>query len=308
MIIAQTVNILDGEDAIIAEGKDGTQLKVAYDKQIGFGPEQALQILAIKGPSVVQTFLAMTALWLEKNTNAPYDKKLSASVTDILRMKGRKPTSGGGYRNEDIMHCGRDVYILMNTSVPISSEITYKNNRPIRQQTTISRLTQIEGMTIQQTLDPSELQSVIEFVYHLGKEIYEYLAGDHPQYALASSKILQYHPEREKYQIMLGFAILYYEKVNRKKNKALHQISLTSLLEMANIEVPQQNVQRFLDAITEAIEQLSQEQVIPGATVKKPAVIATKSAREILDKCHVSIPKLIDTENSEPQKSLPTPQ
>ena len=68
MIIAQTVNILDGEDAIIAEGKDGTQLKVAYDKQIGFGPEQALQILAIKGPSVVQTFLAMTALWLEKNT------------------------------------------------------------------------------------------------------------------------------------------------------------------------------------------------------------------------------------------------
>ena len=77
---------------------------------------------------------------------------------------------------------------------------------------------------------------------------------------------------------------------------------------MANIEVPQQNVQRFLDAITEAIEQLSKEQVIPGATVKKPAVIATKSAREILDKCHVSIPKLIDTENSEPQKSLPTPK
>jgi hypothetical protein len=292
-----------GDNAILGEHK-GTQVRIECAPDIGFGPERAIHVLARKGPSVVQKFLGLSGLWFTQHGSKPRDTYLEAGATDLLRYMGKKPTSRGGYPADEILACGRNIYLIMNMSIP-RAQVTHfdAKGNPTRATLTITRPVVIESITAQLALEPTEPQSIVEFRYHLGSEVYEWLCGnDTPQYATLSGQLLRYHPERQKYHILFGFALGYYDRVNWKNSRyGTRRITLPKLFALAAVEIPKHHVARFFGDVQRAFEELARDQVIPGLqlilppagkTAKKQAQM---TARDMISASSVAFPSLLGT-------------
>ncbi len=285
----------EGGDSVIGS-HNGAQLLYECDSEIDLTPQRAIHILAKRGPSVVQTFLGLTGFWLQQCGGKPYDHTVHATVTDLLRYMKRKPTTGGGYRFDDISERGRDVHILMKTSMPSAEITTYKGKNATRTRVEIERLVQIDSVAVTKVSDAGGVAITGEFSYHLGQKMHAWLCGDHPQYATISSKILEYHPVREKYHILLGFALSYYDRVNRQKRGGrTRSISLIKLLEMAGIDIPDRNIPRWLADIQGAISDLAADGVIPNVTSSVP-LTSQVTGRQALAKSEVSFPPLLSND------------
>lgn len=275
--------------AVYAE-KGDTRVEVECDPDIGFGPDRAIQVLAKSGPSVVQTYLALCGLWLTKCAGQPYDKNLKAGVPDLLRFMGKRQTNRGGYDREYIERRAQDVHILMRTSIPAARWTNKGKSVTIE----LTRAVVIESISAQLSLGTGQTDAVYEFKYHLAESMHGWLCGDTPQYAEVSAKLLQYHADRQRYQILLGFAIVYDYRVNTRRLSARHRrISLPRLLNLAAIEIPKTHRAEFCQSIYNALECLAADNVTPGLKVQKPLqeAQAKMTELEILEGSFVEYPR-----------------
>ena len=292
-----------GGTAITARVRDETQVRVECDEVMGFGPERAIQQIARHGASLAQTFLTMAGLWLQQigGTGASHETYLSVYASDLLRFQRRKQTPRGGYHQSDLLAKGRDVYLLSRISVPHSAVIAYEDGARVTKTLTIGRLLSVESLDAEQTMTQNEngemLHSLVRFRYHLGRDVYDWVCGDHPQYAALSSKLLAYHPIRQKYQILLGFCLAYYDRVNRKNRQETRSLSLPALLNLAALVVPQKRIGEFLQTIEDALNDLGRDGVVPGIRLRKPddwpALLAARKTRAIIAGSTVEFPRLL---------------
>lgn len=286
---------VEGAPAIWTE-HEGTQVRIECDTEAGFGVNTALNTLARHGASVTQTYIAMAGLWMQKCPVEPYDNKITASVTDLMRFMRRRTTSGGGYNNDDIMARGRDVYVLMNTNVHKARTTTWPNGKPKDRELEVVRLAIIESLAAQLPIDGSNRPSVVEFKYHLGEEMHEWLCGRNPQYVEVSGKLLEYNPLLQEYHILLGLALAFYDRVNRKQNKlGPRRLKLTALLNLAAKEVPAKNTARFFGQVQKALADLDVDGVIPKVKLilPDPEEAIGMSAREQISAAEVEFPALL---------------
>lgn len=308
---------VEGDDAIWAAHAE-TQVRIQCHSDIGFSPERAIEILLAKGPSVVQTFLSMAGLWIDQKSGRPYNEYLHIHVQDLMRYMGRvtsKASNGrvSGYNNDDVLAHGKDVFIIKNTVIPQSSGTIYENGKPKSIRYDWIDLAVIEGLSTQLPLPvyESDLEAIVEFNYHLGKEMYNWLCGDTPQYAYVSAKLLRYHPVRDKYKILFGFTLIYFDRVNRQSLRgAKRKISLPSLLDLAGLQIPDRNIDRFEEQIAAALQGLAKDNVIPDLEVKTPYATemerAKVKARVRIQQASVTFPAMPALEEPAQPKSEET--
>ena len=286
----------EGGAAIWAQSGE-SRIRIALDTA-GIGPERTILQIARCGPAVAQTFLAMAGLWASRSGGKPRLAYLEVNASDLLRYMGRAEKNSGGYANEDIMAQGRNVHLLSNVSIPKALLQSYTKQKKIVQTLTIGRLFVIDEIEIQQTLDMdgTELQSAVKFRYHLGAEMHEWLCGEHPQFAVISGKLLRYHPKTQKYHILLGFCLAYYDKEHLNADiPGPRKISLPSLLHLAAQDVPKTQVDKFRKLILRALEDLAADEVIPGLKIIEPAASTpsgTLTGRQILERTQVEFPPI----------------
>jgi hypothetical protein len=259
-------------DALTARA-GATQVRLELDAVTGLGPEQAIHQIAKHGASVAQTFFALVNLWLERNPDASPETYMTVAASDVLRYQNRKETPKGGYHSDDIVAKGRDIYLLSRITIPDASVTTFDGGRRETRTLSLGRLLSLESLEISRTrnTDGSEGgQSVVRFRYHLGREAFNWIGGDAPQYARLSGRLLTYHPVRQKYQILLGFCLAYYDRVNRKHRQAERRLGLPALLSLASLSVPDRRIAEFFTAIEEALSELNRDGIIPGVRLLKP--------------------------------------
>ncbi len=256
-----------------------TTLRVEFDDVLGFGPEQAIRQIARHGPATAQTFLALAALWHEKLGDAPAETYLDLWASDLLRFQGRAETPKGGYHKDDLLARGRDVYFLSRITLP-------------RAQTTgplaglaLSRLISLEAL---ESVSEDGGESVVRFRYHLGREVHAWL-GDAEHSARISSKLLSYHPVRQKYQILLGFCLA----CVLGGEGGLRSIELPRLLALAGVGAPPRRLSAFLTTLEDAFADLARDGVLPGVRLVKPAgwpeLLASRQTRSILEGARVTL-------------------
>ncbi len=281
--------------AILAQ-RNETQVRIDCDDITGFGPERAIQQIAKYGASAAQTFLTMAGLWLEQNPDSPHETYLTAYASDLLRFQGRRQTPRGGYHADDIIAKGRDVYLLSRISVPRADVAAYHGGRKTVKTLSVGRLLSLEALDAEQTTEDGSIRSVVKFRYHLGREVYHWVSGGNAHYSALSSKLLAYHPLRQKYQILLGFCLAYYDRVTRKSADDTRRISLPTLLNLAAIRVPAKRLAEFLVTIEDALSELARDQVIPGVRLQKPddwaGLLDRRKTREIIARSVVIFPCL----------------
>jgi hypothetical protein len=157
-------------------------------------------------------------------------------------------------------------------------------------------LLSLESLEFAETQNDEGTQSIVRFRYHLGREVHGWLVGEGAQYTQISGKLLTYHPVRQKYQILLGFCLAYYDRVNRKYNQTERRLRLPALLSLASLEVPDKRIAEFFSTIEDALEDLSRDGVIPGLKLQKPAnwteLLAKRNTRALIAQSVISYPSL----------------
>ena len=104
--------------------------------------------------------------------------------------------------------------------------------------------------------------------------------------AMMSATMILHAINSQSVDILLGFCLTYYDRVNRKHRQTERRLRLTSLLSLASIEIPDKRISEFLSSIEEAIEDLSRDGVIPGVKLQKPTdwhdMLAKRNTRAII--------------------------
>lgn len=298
--------ITAGGDAIFMQTGD-TQIRIDCDDAIGFGPSQALQEVTKHGAAAVQTLLGLLNLWLSRRKGAPHNAYLEARASDGLRFMGRKDTGRGGYSNEDLMTFGRRVYLLSRISVPQAKHLQYDGNgKPKTVTLSVGPLLVVEELDVQLSFEDDGRRCTLRFNYHPGKYLHEWVCGEHPQFADVSAKLLRYHPERQKYHILLGFCLLHFDKVNRKNGGrgGKRRLSLEALLRQACEPVPERNAARFLDSIDRAMQDLAADGIIPDLALVRPAAAAKLTAKQQIAQSSVEFRSILRAARSGNQNAI----
>jgi hypothetical protein len=293
---------VDSEGGAIRAQRGETHVQLDCDDITGLSPEQAIRQIAKHGASVAQTFFALVSLWTERNPAASHETYMTVYASDLLRYQNRKETRRGGYHAEDILAKGRDIYLLSRISVPTASVTAYDGGRREARTLSLGRLLSLESLEVaQETIKDANGHatagtSIVRFRYHLGREVHSWVGGNSPQYARLSGKLLTYHPVRQKYQVLLGFCLGYYDRVNRKNPQEVRRIGLPALLNLAAVDIPQKRIAEFFSSLEEALEDLSRDGVIPGLRLHKPAnwheMLARRDTRAIIAGSYVTYPRL----------------
>lgn len=281
---------------------DDTELKIDCDDLLGFGPDAAIAAIAKMGPSVAQTFLAMVSYWLDTQRGHTHESYTTVRVSDLMRHMGKKEIGTGGYHSKDIIARGREVWLLGKINVHSYQDTNYNKKPPESRTMTMGPLFIIQTTEFQQSKsDP--LCSSIAFRYHLSGALYDWVSGNNVQYKDISAKILHYHPYNQKYHVLLGFCLAYYDRVNGLKG-GNRTISLPALLNLAGIEMPRNNLPRFTEQIARVIEELAQDGVIPGAVLTLDTS-ASISSRKAIKNASVVFPSLHELRMVDPFERAP---
>ena len=296
----------EGDGGVFAVLGD-TQIRIDCDDAAGFDALTLVKMLAAYGPATMQTYLALMGLWMEHNHGATHETYFTARASDLMRYMHRRETGKGGYNVEDQKQKWQEVWILSRATVPYAVSTRFPNGKRTVETISLDQLIHLQTLTAVRTFeDGKEIQSILEFRYHPNRQMYEMLCGDTPQFAQISGKLLSYHPVREKYKIVLGIALAFYERVNRKYNREMHTISLVALLRLAGIEVPKSNLVRFVKQIKCAIDGLDKDGLFPGAVLNVPESSAL-SMRQKFSGAEVSFPSLSHSSSASlPNTSSPS--
>lgn len=266
----------------------GTDLRLDLDGAPGFTSDWAVQQIARHGSSVVLTFLALVALWNERCAGQPPETYLSVYASDLLRFQGRRETPRGGYHRDDLLAKGRDIYFLSRISVPIASSDGRR--------AAMGRLLSLETLEAEVDGDDVTATSVVRFRFHLGDAARAWFGADGGRGAMLPGKLLAYHPVRQKYQILLGLCIAWWDRSHPAPGE--RRLKLTELMDLASIPMPTRRLAEFLESLEDALRDLSRDGVVAGLRLEKPAdwpeLLAERKARVVLERAFVVFPELPD--------------
>ena len=265
-----------------------TPTVIAPDKTLA--PDEALTSLAKQGAAMTQTFLSLIGLWLEQNPTQSHEIYLTAYVSDVLRFQGRKETEHGGYHRKELLAKGHEIFEISRLTLPsISTD---------GQTITLGRLLSLESLEISaisasNNENSENSESVLRFRYHLGKTVYDWIRGENAQFGVISGKLLTYHPLRQKYHILLGLQLAFYQtNAVQNREEGIVKLSLMDLLAQAGLEIPHKRPAEFLQSIEDALNELARDKVIPGLQFVRPShwpeLLAARKTREIIRQSHVT--------------------
>ncbi|MES2460818.1 MAG: hypothetical protein V4671_09545 [Armatimonadota bacterium] len=299
---------------VYAEKKSlGTQVSIDCDDTSGFGADAVIAYLLKNQPSLLQMAMTLAGYWYEQvkvkkvgqpgGSNKPHEQYIDVTAQQLMQFQNRAEAGKkGGYHNDEIVERGKEIAMLQRMTIP---KVTVKKWNPTTKRTEpqkikISALFVIQ--TIEQRLADDGYEGSVAIRYHIGEELYEWLCGENPIYARLSTKILRYNSHTHRYHILLGVALANYERTNRKHRKSGIPITLPALLEYAGIEIPERNIDRFLERIEKAINDLHEDDVWPGVKIEIPRD-TSEPARIWLSKGKVIVPpsRFIDEDQQELQ-------
>lgn len=261
-------------------------IRVNLSNAIGFDAHTAISHLSSHGASVVQTFLTLASIWREQMGDARYDTYVEVFASDILRHQGRQQTPRGGYHQADTLSKGRDVFILSRLLMPLDS--TDKGGG-----TTLARFISVEQLETK--VSPGTSESYIRFRFHLGEPFQHWMSMlDKGSWEVAG-KLLQYHPQRQKYHILLGICIAHIAWKCRFEGHSSLVIPLREILMMSHLDRHGHRPGAFVSSLEDALQDLHRDGILPGVRLNKPdgwmEMPAAQQARMILDRSVVSIPQ-----------------
>lgn len=263
-------------------------LRVNLSNAIGFNAETAIAHLTRHGASVVQTFLTLASIWREQAGNASYDTYVEVFASDILRHQGRQQTPRGGYHLADTLSKGRDVFILSRLLMPMDAADT-------GQGVTFARFISVEQLETK--VSPGTSESYVRFRFHLGEPFGHWMSMlDRGSWEVAG-KLLQYHPQRHKYHILLGICLANLAWKSRYEGHTAAVVPLRELLMLSHLHQHGHRPGAFVSSLEDALQDLNRDGILPGVRLVKPDgwmdMPAAQQARAILDRSVVSIPQLI---------------
>lgn len=283
-----------GGDALVAQ-TSRTQMRVELDDTLGFGAQNAVERISRHGASAAQTFLALAAFWKDQCGEAGAETYLTVYASDLLRFQGRKETPKGGYHRDDLLAKGRDLFLLSRIAVPTQTVETDDDGRTTTT-TALNRLLSLE--TLESVVSEGGGQpttSIVRFRYHLGREVHSWLL-DPARSTTVSSKLLGYHPQRQKYQILLGFSLAC---LSAESHGEKLRVSLPTLLKLSGIEVPTSRAAAFLTTLEDAFADLAHDGVAAGVKVVKPSgwpeSLASRRSAEVLEGTIVELPLALES-------------
>ncbi|MFM7187173.1 MAG: hypothetical protein ACKO14_05100 [Armatimonadota bacterium] len=277
------------EQLITRVPSDG--LRVNLSNAIGFDAETAIAHLTRHGASVVQTFLTLASIWREQAGDASYDTYIEVFASDILRHQGRQQTPRGGYHQADTLSKGRDVFILSRLLMPMDIADAGES-------TTFARFISVEQLETKVSIGTTE--SYVRFRFHLGEPFQHWMSMlDHGSWDVAG-KLLQYHPQRHKYHILLGICLTNLAWKSRYEGRTAAVVSLSEILMLSHLDQHGHRPGAFVSSLEDALQDLNRDGILPGVRLNKPdgwmEMPAAQQARAILERSVISIPQLIGTD------------
>lgn len=265
-------------------------LRVNLGNAIGFNAETAIAHLTRHGASVVQTFLTLASIWREQAGNASYDTYVEVFASDILRHQGRQQTPRGGYHQADTLSKGRDVFILSRLLMPMGVADKGEGVK-------FARFISVEQLETK--VSPGTSESYVRFRFHLGEPFGHWMSMlDRGSWEVAG-KLLQYHPQRQKYHILLGICLANLAWKSRYEGHTAAVVPLRELLMLSHLHQHGHRPGAFVSSLEDALQDLNRDGILPGVRLVKPDgwmdMPAAQQARAILDRSVVSIPHLIES-------------
>ncbi len=266
-------------------------LRVNLSNAIGFDAQTAIAHLTRHGASVVQTFLTLASIWREQAGDASYDTYVEVFASDILRHQGRQQTPRGGYHQADTLSKGRDVFILSRLLMPVDTSEAGGS-------TTLARFISVEQLETKVSIGTSE--SYVRFRFHLGEPFEHWMSMlDRGSWEVAG-KLLQYHPQRQKYHILLGICLANLAWKSRYEGHTAAVVPLREILMLSHLHQHGHRPGAFVSSLEDALQDLNRDGILPGVRLSKPDgwmdMPAAQQARAILDRSVISIPQLISTD------------
>lgn len=263
-------------------------LRVNLSNAIGFDAETAIAHLTRHGASVVQTFLTLASIWREQAGDARYDTYVEVFASDILRHQGRQQTPRGGYHQADTLSKGRDVFILSRLLMPMDTSDSDVS-------TTFARFISVEQLETK--VSPGASESYVRFRFHLGEPFQHWMSTlDRGSWEVAG-KLLQYHPQRQKYHILIGICLTNLAWQSRYESHTAAVVPLREILQVSHLHQHGHRPGAFVSSLEDALQDLNRDGILPGVRLIKPdgwmSMPAAQQARAILDRSVVSIPQLI---------------
>jgi len=274
------------EQLVTRDPTDG--LRVNLSNPIGFDARTAISHLTSHGASVVQTFLTLASIWREQAGDARYDTYVEVFASDILRHQGRQQTPRGGYHQADTLSKGRDVFILSRLLVPVDES-------GIGGGTKFSRFISVEQLETKVSTGTSE--SYVRFRFHLGEPFQHWMSMLNRGSWEVAGKLLQYHPQRHKYHILLGICLAHIAWKSRYEGNTTAVVPLREVLMLSHLDQHGHRPGAFVSSLEDALQDLNRDGILPGVRLIKPDgwmdMPASQQARMILDRSVISVSRLI---------------
>ena len=266
-------------------------LRVNLSSSIGFDATTAIAHLTRHGASVVQTFLTLASIWREQAGNARYDTYVEVFASDILRHQGRQQTPKGGYHQADTLSKGRDVFILSRLLLHLDGSETGSGTK-------LARFISVEQLETK--VSPGTSESYVRFRFHLGEPFQHWMSMlDRGSWEVAG-KLLQYHPQRQKYHILIGLSLAHIAWKCRYEGNTSVVVPLREVLMLSHLNQHGHRPGAFVSSLEDALQDLNRDGILPGVRLTKPdgwmEMPAAQQARLILDRSVISLPQAISAE------------
>ncbi len=217
------------------------------------------------GDACRDTFVAITALGIQKNGTGKMCIPFKVSVDEILDTCG-KQRSNGSFKPEARAEVIKHIKTL--------SQTTIKFTMPTTRQVKRGKKWEWEDYEVK-VIGPiiTHNGTIGEYARVTGKELWEVqmltlgpwaeFTGGKVMTKVVPQEVLAYSSKREPYQKRLGHYLSELFRNNARESKGIlpHGITMHALFEGAQIE-PERNRGRFKDEVDKALERLKQDGVI----------------------------------------------
>lgn len=191
------------------------------------------------------------------------------TTDEILQARGIRPKTKGGYsaghRPEDKRKISSVMAAMDNLWIVVGElEVYVKGKRKPRRFREKSRLMMITGITEQVGIDETE-NIPIAWRVSIGEVFTALLSSEMAtQYALLSTKTLQYDPYRQRWEKRLSRYFHPLWRIRQADESFAQPIRVQTLLDAIGMEIRRDNPQRTRDRFEQALDRLTEDEVLGG--------------------------------------------
>ncbi len=195
---------------------------------------------------------------------------VTVTTEEILKARGVKPKMKDGYsagfRPEDKRRISDVLSAMDNLWITVGEMEVYVKGRKIPQRfREKSRLMMITGMTEQVALAGDSIPLIWQV--RMGKVFSSLLSSDiATQYALLSSKTLQYDPYHQRWEKRLSRYFHPLWRIRQADESYSQPIRVKTLLDAIGMSVDRKNPQRTRERFEQAMDRLAEDGVLGGWT------------------------------------------